>query len=92
LKKFIYNFAKRFYRLENNTKLYDLRGTWLLSSFNKDKTENDIVYMQAVLADLKNQRHWVQGREIQTIFIGGGTPSLCSIAAMEVLLAGMYSA
>jgi oxygen-independent coproporphyrinogen-3 oxidase len=41
--------------------------------------------MQAVLADLKNQRHWVQGREIQTIFIGGGTPSLCSIAAMEVL-------
>lgn len=44
-----------------------------------------MVYIQAVLADLKNQLHWVQGREIQTIFIGGGTPNLCSIEAMEVL-------
>lgn len=45
--------------------------------------------MQAVLSNLKEQLHWVQGREIQSIFIGGGTPSLCSDEAMEVLFAGL---
>ncbi|SMN16289.1 Radical SAM family enzyme, similar to coproporphyrinogen III oxidase, oxygen-independent, clustered with nucleoside-triphosphatase RdgB [uncultured Candidatus Thioglobus sp.] len=45
--------------------------------------------MQAVLVDLKNQLHWVRGREIQTIFIGGGTPSLCSIEAMNALFTGL---
>jgi oxygen-independent coproporphyrinogen-3 oxidase len=56
---------------------------------HEQRTENDTAYIQAVLADLKNQLHWVQGREIQTIFIGGGTPSLCSIEAMEVLFVGL---
>jgi len=47
--------------------------------------------MQAVLADLKNQLQTdlVQGREIQSIFFGGGTPSLCSIEAMTLLFSGL---
>ncbi|MBA5249511.1 MAG: radical SAM family heme chaperone HemW [Gammaproteobacteria bacterium] len=58
---------------------------------HEQKADNDVLYMQAVLADLKNQLQagWVQGREIQTIFIGGGTPSLCSIEAMEILFSGL---
>jgi oxygen-independent coproporphyrinogen-3 oxidase len=56
---------------------------------HEQQAENDIAYMQAVLADLKNQLQWVQGRKIQTIFIGGGTPSLCSIEAMKLLFSGL---
>ncbi len=58
---------------------------------HEQKADNDILYMQAVLANLKNQLQadWLQGRKIQTIFIGGGTPSLCSIKAMEILFSGL---
>lgn len=45
--------------------------------------------MQAVLANLTSQLHWIQGRKIQSIFIGGGTPSLCSIEAMNFLFLGL---
>lgn len=45
--------------------------------------------MQAVLANLTSQLHWIQGRKIQSIFIGGGTPSLCSIEAMKFLFSGL---
>ena len=58
---------------------------------HEQKQDNDRAYMQAVLIDLDNQLQWVQGREIQTIFIGGGTPSLCSIEAMALLFAGLKS-
>ncbi|WP_133178763.1 radical SAM family heme chaperone HemW [Shewanella decolorationis] len=33
-------------------------------------------YVDALLADLRQDLHLVQGRKIHTIFIGGGTPSL----------------
>ncbi|SFV86378.1 Radical SAM family enzyme, similar to coproporphyrinogen III oxidase, oxygen-independent, clustered with nucleoside-triphosphatase RdgB [hydrothermal vent metagenome] len=58
---------------------------------HEQKADNDIIYMQAVLADLKNQlkTDLIQGRTIQTIFFGGGTPSLCSIEAMEILFSGL---
>lgn len=50
-----------------------------------------MAYVQAVLENLKIQVQtgWVQGREIQTIFLGGGTPSICSIEAMEILFLGL---
>ena len=40
---------------------------------HQQQGDNDTAYMQAVLADLDNQlqENLVQGREIQTIFIGG---------------------
>ncbi|EDQ01766.1 radical SAM family heme chaperone HemW [Shewanella benthica] len=46
-------------------------------------------YIDALLADLKNDLHYVQGREIHTIFIGGGTPSLFDAAQIERLLTGV---
>lgn len=46
-------------------------------------------YIQALLADLDTDLPWVQGREIQSIFFGGGTPSLFSAAAYEALFNGL---
>lgn len=56
---------------------------------HQQQTNNDLVYVQAVLKNLDNSLHWVQGREIKTIFIGGGTPSLCSVEAMLILFTGL---
>lgn len=60
--------------------------------FNSHKAEEHIPeteYVQALLDDLETDLSYVQGRKIQTIFIGGGTPSLLSVAAFENLLTGL---
>lgn len=46
-------------------------------------------YITALLDDLKLEAHYVQGRQLESIFIGGGTPSLLSAEAMARLLAGV---
>ncbi len=46
-------------------------------------------YVEALLADLDQQLTDVWGRSIQTIFIGGGTPSLFSAEAINQLLSGL---
>ncbi|MCE2571379.1 radical SAM family heme chaperone HemW [Motilimonas eburnea] len=46
-------------------------------------------YITALLDDLKLEAHYVQGRPLTSIFIGGGTPSLLSAEAMARLLAGV---
>jgi putative oxygen-independent coproporphyrinogen III oxidase len=46
-------------------------------------------YVDALLDDLSLDLPWAQGRECQTIFIGGGTPSLFPGAAIRRLLAGV---
>jgi oxygen-independent coproporphyrinogen-3 oxidase len=46
-------------------------------------------YVAALLADLDSALRGVQGRELQTIFIGGGTPSLFSADAIGRLLGGV---
>ncbi|VFS84424.1 Oxygen-independent coproporphyrinogen-III oxidase [Raoultella terrigena] len=46
-------------------------------------------YVQHLLNDLRADAHYAQGREIRTIFIGGGTPSLLSGPAMQTLLDGV---
>ncbi|EKA0998706.1 radical SAM family heme chaperone HemW [Cronobacter sakazakii] len=46
-------------------------------------------YVQHMLGDLDNDAPWAQGREVKTIFIGGGTPSLLSGPAMQTLLDGV---
>ena len=43
-------------------------------------------YIQALLADLTSKLAWVQDREIHSIFIGGGTPSLFQAASFDQLL------
>jgi oxygen-independent coproporphyrinogen-3 oxidase len=60
--------------------------------FNSHQAGNEIPeteYIQALLADLKADLHWVQGRKVETLFIGGGTPSLLTVKAYEDLLSGL---
>ena len=48
-------------------------------------------YVRHLLADLDADVPYAQGREVKTIFIGGGTPSLLSGSAMQTLLDGVRS-
>jgi len=52
---------------------------------------NEINYINTLLNDLENDLPLVWGRKINTIFMGGGTPSLFSPEAIELLLAGIRS-
>lgn len=49
----------------------------------------DQTYVDALLADLALDLPWVEGRLLHAIFIGGGTPSLFSGAAIARLLDGI---
>lgn len=44
-------------------------------------------YLQALVEDFKTQLDFAQGREIHSVFIGGGTPSLISAKAYQWLFA-----
>ncbi|MFO1420155.1 MAG: radical SAM family heme chaperone HemW [Candidatus Competibacteraceae bacterium] len=46
-------------------------------------------YVDALLADLEQDLPRVWGRRIDSVFIGGGTPSLFSVEALERLLSGL---
>lgn len=46
-------------------------------------------YVAALLRDLETELPDIWGRRIQSIFIGGGTPSLFSARAMDQLLSGV---
>lgn len=51
-------------------------------------------YIEALLQDLQHDVQFVQGREIKSIFFGGGTPSLFSAQGIEQILnsiAGMLT-
>ena len=48
-------------------------------------------YIDALLGDLEQDLDYVQGRSLQSIFIGGGTPSLFSGDALRHLLEGVAS-
>jgi len=46
-------------------------------------------YVDALLRDLADDLPRVWGRAVQTVFIGGGTPSLMSVEAIDQLLSGL---
>ncbi len=46
-------------------------------------------YVDALLADLDQELAYAGGRALETIFIGGGTPSLFSARSIDRLLAGI---
>ncbi|MDS4069519.1 MAG: radical SAM family heme chaperone HemW [Candidatus Competibacter sp.] len=46
-------------------------------------------YVDALLADLEQDLPRVWGRRIDSVFIGGGTPSLFSVEALQRLLSGL---
>ncbi len=48
-------------------------------------------YVAALLADLEHDLPRVWGRPVRSIFIGGGTPSLFSPAAIDRLLSGIHA-
>ncbi len=49
----------------------------------------DMAYVDALLADLEQDLPRVWGRRIESVFIGGGTPSLLSAEALDRLLSGL---
>jgi len=49
----------------------------------------EVQYVQALLADLEQALPQIWGRRVQSIFIGGGTPSLFSAEALDQLLSGI---
>ena len=60
--------------------------------FNSHEARGDIPetnYVDALLADLAEEMPSVWGRTVHTVFIGGGTPSLFSAAAMDRLMSGI---
>ena len=64
--------------------------------FNSHQAKTDInesAYIDALLSDLRQDLHTyrdpLQGRELKSIFIGGGTPSLFSASAISQLMQGV---
>jgi len=49
----------------------------------------EAAYIDALLADLAQQLPAVWGRSVESVFIGGGTPSLMSAEGIERLLSGL---
>ncbi|MBK9955166.1 MAG: oxygen-independent coproporphyrinogen III oxidase-like protein [Rhodocyclaceae bacterium] len=62
--------------------------------FNSHAVQDGIpeqAYIDALLTDLEAALPEIWGRSVQTLFIGGGTPSLMSAAGLDRLLAGVRS-
>ena len=49
----------------------------------------ELSYIAALLADLDHDRASIADRSVESVFIGGGTPSLFSASAIDSLLAGI---
>ena len=43
-------------------------------------------YLERIKLDLEQDRQWIQGRKLESIFFGGGTPSLFSASAIGAIL------
>ncbi|PCJ13234.1 MAG: YggW family oxidoreductase, partial [Gammaproteobacteria bacterium] len=57
--------------------------------FNSHESSTEIpkdAYIQALIKDLQQDLKYVQGRKINSLFFGGGTPSLFSGDHYETLL------
>jgi putative oxygen-independent coproporphyrinogen III oxidase len=61
------------------------------NSYEARGTLPDLAYVDALLRDLRSEVPLAQGRPIETVFLGGGTPSLFSGAAIRRLLDGLRS-
>lgn len=59
------------------------------NSHQSDSSLPEAAYVRQLLADLDTDAHWTQGRTVKSLFIGGGTPSLFSAAAIDTLLRGV---
>jgi len=61
--------------------------------FNSHQADSipEEAYIDALLDDLETDLPLVQGRSVETLFFGGGTPSLLSATALKRLLDGIHS-
>ena len=60
--------------------------------FNSHEEKNGIpekAYVAALISDLEQELPDIWGRQVHSIFIGGGTPSLFSAEALDELLSGI---
>ena len=57
--------------------------------FNSHDSEVQEGYIKALLKDLDEDLKYVQQREISSIFIGGGTPSLMNVKEVNDLFIGL---
>lgn len=60
--------------------------------FNSHTMKSDVperTYLRAIITDLEKDLHRVWGRRVQSIFIGGGTPSLFSPEFYEQLISDL---
>jgi len=60
--------------------------------FNSHEARNEVpeaAYVEALIRDLEMSLPLVWGRKVYSVFIGGGTPSLFSAAAIEKILANV---
>mgnify|MGYP002662998807 FL=1 len=60
--------------------------------FNSHQAKSGLdenAYIDALLADLEYELPYFWGRAVETIFIGGGTPSLFQAASIDKLLCGV---
>jgi len=63
--------------------------------FNSHESKGELPeqeYLRALLGDLENDLAAVQGRELQSVFIGGGTPSLMSAGFYDELFSRLNGA
>lgn len=56
------------------------------SHVSRDRELPELDYLYALAADLQEDLELVQGRPLESIFFGGGTPSLFSAVAIENLI------
>jgi len=56
------------------------------NSHQADGGMDESSYLRALQCDLESELDWLGGRELQSVFIGGGTPSLFSAEAIAELL------
>jgi putative oxygen-independent coproporphyrinogen III oxidase len=61
------------------------------NSHEARKTIPEKDYIDALLLDLEQDIPRIEGRRIESIFIGGGTPSLFSAASIQYLLQGLHA-
>lgn len=60
--------------------------------FNSHRADSipEAAYVKCLLEDLQRDMAWAQGRSLQSIFFGGGTPSLFSAQSIGQLLEGIH--
>ena len=56
------------------------------NSYRKDSMADDDIYLKALIEDFDKSSELILGRKINTVYIGGGTPSLFGVGRIEKLL------